>query len=169
MESGNSKIIKKLMLNQITKAQYLKLVGIDQDAIKEKIYTDLAYAYNQRDETLVEYCIYLLCIFNVYDEQFVTLLNQLLLSDWHYQHENIAELLQELRNPSSVIPLYETVNKRFEYLDYDEFNTLAVKCIWALGDIASDTAKKCLLLLQENEDRIISSNAKKQIMRLERV
>lgn len=97
----------------------------------------------------------------MYDEKFVTLLNQLLLSDWHYQHENIAELLQKLRNLSSVIPLYETANKHFKYLDYDEFNALAVKCIWALGDIATDTAQKCLLSLQENKDSIISNNAKK--------
>lgn len=65
MESGNSKTIKKLMSNQISKAQYLKIVGIAQDTIKEKIYIDLTYAYSQRDATLVEYCntVYIYCVF----------------------------------------------------------------------------------------------------------
>lgn len=93
------------------------------------------------------------------------MLNNLILCGWHKQHENIAMILQRLKSPKSVDYLYTTINKKYSYLDYDDNYALAVKCIWALGDIGNKEAKEYLKKLLNSENEIIIDNARKQLER----
>lgn len=58
---------------------------------------------------------------------------------------------------------YKTALTKFDYLDFDEAYALAVKCIWALGDINSEDSRRKLELLTEFQNEIIRDNAIKQL------
>jgi hypothetical protein len=94
---------------------------------------------------------------------FVSYLCQLLESDWHYDHEDIVRLLQQIANPKSVQVLFRTATRKFEYLDYDDSKPLARKCTWALADIGNDESKKALLELTKHNDKEIAAYAQKRI------
>lgn len=167
MNKINKVLITELMLKKINKKQFIKKARIKETNINEFLFNMLYCSYIEKNAEEVEVCLYLLFTFNIVDNKFVELMNLLLGCDWHQQHENIAMMLQELKDDSSVPYLYATILKQFDYLEYDEFFALAVKCIWALGTIGTNEAKICLIELQKSENEFIANNAKKQLLRLE--
>lgn len=158
--------IKELMLKSIDMKEFLTLERLNEDNIGKNVYRELIEATDKKDSLRVDNLIYLIFKYKLFDEIFLELLNRLLAYGWHKQHENIAMLLQKLKSPSSVEVLYETSTRAYKYLEYDEFNALAVKCIWALGDIGTEKARGKLELLLENKNNIIKENAQKQINRI---
>lgn len=74
-------------------------------------------------------------------------------------------LLQKLKSPKSVDYLYNAINKSYSYLDYDDNHALAVKCIWALGDIGDTQAEETLKKLLNSNNRVIVENSRKQLER----
>lgn len=102
---------------------------------------------------------------NLFDTSWTSILCNLLELKWHYQHENIARVLQNLKSPKSVEFLYRTALDKFDYLAYNNSTALAIKCIWALGDINTRKAKEKLQLLEQNGETTIRENATKQLNR----
>jgi hypothetical protein len=86
-------------------------------------------------------------------------------SDWHYLHEGVVSLLDSLRIPAAIEPLYEITQWVPEYLKFDDARALAVKAIWPLGNIRSDEAEKKLATLARSDDRRIREDAEYQIKR----
>jgi HEAT repeat protein len=91
------------------------------------------------------------------------ILCSLLQAEWHFDHEDIARLLQEIGDPMSINALKETAYKKFDYLDYDNSYPLARKCIWALAAIGTKEAKEALEEIIDVTDPIIAGFAKKRI------
>lgn len=65
------------------------------------------------------------------------LLCHLVARDDHYAHEDLANTLQNLRDPATVEVLYDRATRPLEYLAYNDSSALARKCIWALHDIGT--------------------------------
>jgi len=93
----------------------------------------------------------------------IPFLCQLLEFDWHYDHEDIASLLQQIASPKSVDVLFKTATRKFEYLNYDDSKPLSRKCIWALADIGNAESRKALIELTKNQDAEIAGYAQKRI------
>lgn len=160
------KYILDLMLKKISKDDFLKLNGIKRDQLSEKIFSNISEAAKNKSAHDLELAVYLIFEYDVYRQDLIEVLNKLLADNWHEQHENIAMLLQEYNSSSSIPYLVQTIKTEHDYLKYDTNFALAVKCIWALGDIGNDDAKKQLSELVSSDNKIISENAKKQIERL---
>ena len=144
--------------------------GIEKEEITTLVLYMLEQSYIEYDASLLEIAINVLFTFkkDLTGDfiKIISVLNCLILCDWHKEHENIAMLLQHFKSPTSVDMLYETALKEYSYLNYDESYALAVKCIWGLGDIRTDKAVDKLELLAESSNEVISKNAKKQIKRI---
>ncbi|WP_340118389.1 hypothetical protein [Pelagibius sp. 7325] len=95
-------------------------------------------------------------------------LNALLTEDWHENHEDFAVALMELRDPSSIDPLYQVALMDLDYLAYDEACALAAKCCWALGAINTDAAIGKLRALAESENPAKAAAAKRQLRHQQR-
>lgn len=93
----------------------------------------------------------------------VPYLCQLLESHWHFNHESIAILLQQIADPTTINTLFQTATKKFDYLDYDNSYPLSRKCTWALADIGTVEAKEALNKLAANSDQKIAGYAEKRI------
>lgn len=169
MSNLNTENIINLMKEIISKDEFLSIEKLDENEIRQSVYKELVIAINEEDEIRVDELIYLVFHFNLLIQQMDKILIYLLGCDWHKQHENIAMLLQRSKPPSSIDVLYETAIKEYKYLEYDEAYALAVKCIWALGDIGTEYAKQKLQLLLNSDVTIIKENAQKQLNRLKEI
>ncbi len=135
--------------------------------MSEEIEELLEVSFVEKCGEKTEIAIYLVFKYEMLPEDYIDILHRLLLSDWHEQHENIAMLLQDAKNASSVEYLYQTIGLNLDYLEFDETYALEVKCLWALGDIGNDEAKEKLRSLLENNNEIIRDNARMQLQRIE--
>lgn len=143
-------------------------IGASSDLFESELKQSFQETVCNEDGEMLEYLVYslFLCESAINLSNYNGILNKLIVSTWHEQHENIAMLLQKFKSPTSVDVLYETATKEFKYLEYDEAYALAVKCIWALGDIGTEQAKEQLELLLNSSNHIIKENAQKQIDRI---
>ncbi|RZJ73210.1 hypothetical protein [Flavobacterium sp.] len=94
---------------------------------------------------------------------FENYLSVLLVSDWHFRHEDIAHLLQTIASPKSVGFLLDATTLKFGYLAYDDSHALARKCVWALADIGTGEAKAALTEISKNEDPKVAGYAQKRL------
>lgn len=83
----------------------------------------------------------------------------------HYQHENIAFLLEYLHSPKLIDCVYDLAIAEFEYMEFDEFFNIARKCTYALGYTNTPKAKEKLELLAKNKNELIREYVIKQLNR----
>ena len=150
------------------KRKFLKDFTVDVTKNPQYALQLLETAYNEKNADDVELSMDIIGMFDLfskeYPKEYICLLLKLLEADWHHEHENIVWIFQqELKISEAVNPLYETALKQFEYLEYDEFFALAVKCIWALGAIKTKEAIEKLELLARSDNKIIKKNALNQL------
>jgi len=98
-------------------------------------------------------------------DEYVYLLIELIESDWHIRHEDVARELQHHGNQSAVSALHRTATRKYSYLEYDNSYALARKCTWALADIGTVEAKQALQELVKQSDPEISGYAEKRLER----
>lgn len=165
MTNVEIELVKKLMRKSISKAEFLRDFTVDVTQNPSYIVKLLEEAYSKKLANEVEYSLFIGFSFNLFSKDFVDVLGKLIESHWHFQHENIAIIFQKLKSPDSIKYLYKTALTQFDYLDFDEAFALAVKCIWALGDINTEDSKGKLKVLAESENEIIRDNAIKQLER----
>ena len=95
----------------------------------------------------------------------VSLLNALLLLPNHQNHEDIARLLQQHHDPSSIESLETAAQLDFDYLAWDENRALTRKCLWALAAINSNAAWTAIGKLANSKVPVIHQWAKEQLDR----
>lgn len=165
MTNTEIEVVKKLMRKSITKTEFLRDFTVDVTQNPSYVLMLLEEAYNRKIASEVEYSLFIGFSFNLFSEDYVGIICKLLESHWHFQHENIAMILQKLKSPASIDYLYKAALTQLDYLDFDEAYALAVKCIWALGDINTEDSRKKLKVITESENEIIRDNAVKQLER----
>lgn len=152
--------------NKISKSSLYKAIDLEVDHWEDFIQAGLETTLTEKSNELLEDYLALIFMYQVPFNRFVSLLNELIVLDWHRQHENIALLLDKACDASSIKALYDAAITPFEYLEFDDNYALAVKCIWALGKIfrkGHHHAKEKLELLAQSTNDIIRENAVKQL------
>jgi hypothetical protein len=163
MTNEEKNLIEELMRKSITKEEFQKQFSMDLNEVFLLQRLERAYEQNNADD--LEYVMFVGFAFDLYSEKMANILSQLLIQDWHHVHEDLASVLQDLKDPQSIDNLYQTALANYEYLDFDDSYALAVKCIWALGDINTEYAREKLKLLAKSNNSIIKENAVNQLNR----
>jgi len=158
-------LIKLFALNKISKAELLNRYPVDLKEDRKYVLHLLDNAYDDQSEEDLEYALMLLPIDEfAATEKYATVLNRLILADWHCRHEDIASLLKGIKSPGSVDVLYKAALAQHDYLDYDDTYQLARKCIKALVSIGSDDAIEALRCLSKSETPEIAAYAQKELV-----
>ena len=147
----------------LLKQEFLSSFTVDITKCPKYLIQLLKCAYNQKNEGDVEYILFVGSVFNIFSENFLDILCDLIVVSWHFQHENIALILQELKSPISVTYLYQAALLDLQYLSYSDIAPLATKCIWALGYIKTQEAKDKLEILAKSSCEVVKNEAKYQL------
>lgn len=103
------------------------------------------------------------CFESSFPSEYVPALIELLGKSWHYRHEDIVSVLQQLKDSRAVDALYEEAHSEYEYLNYDDCYGLARKCTWALADIGTPEAKAKLQELAQESNQFVAEYAQKRL------
>ncbi|MCK7426951.1 hypothetical protein [Enterobacter chengduensis] len=160
MNNYNKKLFELFYEKKITISELKKKLDTQGKDLTSYLLDSLKNAILNHSEDDIESIVILLFEFKeIKTNALVDILIDLMSETWHYKHEDITRLFQKWRNPKTINVLYETTNKSFAYLEYDDSYALAVKCIWALGDIATADSFDKLKILSESTNPIIKENA----------
>lgn len=162
---SEKQLVMELWEKKISKDQFLEVFTVDVTQKPGYVKKLLEEAYLHHDADDVDLTLSIGFSFELFNDDFLEILCKLIRSSWHYQHENIAIILQRLKSPYSIEYLYQTALTQFEYLDFDDAYALAVKCIWGLGDINTKESRQKLKLLSKSDNNIIRDNALYQLKR----
>lgn len=165
MTENEKQLVMKYVRDFITEDEFLRRYPHRVRSDGQHVHDLLKDAATLKDPDEVEYALMLGFSFG-FGRKVIPLLNSLLSQDWHYKHEDIARLLQQFRDPSSVDVLYEVVAKDLAQPGDDSY-PLAVKCIWALGEINTIESREYLKRLTSSTKTVIRENAKRQLARFD--
>ncbi|ROP59945.1 PBS lyase HEAT-like repeat-containing protein [Enterobacter sp. BIGb0383] len=164
MNENNTMLLEGFYSQKISGDELKERFSLEGKSTSEFISNLLIEASDNKDPDLLEDGITLIFIFK--DVRYpIKELNSLLLESWHYKHEDIASLLQDAKSPTSIDALNKAIVKKFDYLDFDDSYALAVKCIWALGEIGTPEAIDKLTKLSISDNDVIRDNAINQLKR----
>jgi hypothetical protein len=124
----------------------------------------LEEAYREKNPEDVEYALMVGFTFG-FSTEYLEILRRLSEADWHFKHEDVVTALGQLRDKRAVDSLYRSALKLHPYLDFDETRALAVKAIWALGQIPDISADVKLQLLAQSDEKILRNEALNQLRR----
>lgn len=155
-----------LWTGKVSEAQFCEAFSTSPAEVKGLGLMVLQESLQRQDAVLVELGLYIGHRFGFTDGHSAILMS-VVEADWHSQHENAVDGLAKLGDPSSVDTLYTTATARFDYLDYDDAFALGVKCVWAMGSVATVEAAARLGDLLSCGNHILVENAMKQLYRLQ--
>ena len=152
------------MLGQISKEQFLEINAISD--IANAIENGFLEAYQSQNADSVEEVVYLTFVFEFFDERIVDVVNKLIVSDWHYKHEDIACILQRISSYKSIEYLYDAIELRPQYLDWDDNYAFELKCVRAIYYIGKEKSFSYLEKLCKHSNDTISEMAQRQLKKL---
>ena len=88
-----------------------------------------------------------------FPEETRDLIRDVLLEEWHHQHEDFVQIVGEARDPSDVELFYQVSSLHLPYLAYNDSGALGSKAIYELRNIGTPEAKARVLERQEVEKR----------------
>jgi hypothetical protein len=124
----------------------------------------LEEAYNSRNSEDLD-CALVVGFSFGFGPEHVSILCRLVDEDWHQSHEDAVSALDILRTPIAIEPLFRATQWVPKYLDYDDARALAVKAIWALGNLTGAESQAKLQALMRSDDPTVRRNAEEQLER----
>ena len=158
------KELKKLMLNKISKEEFLAINNILE--IKIEVGSGLKNAYKNHDAERVDELMYLIFMYEAFELEYVDILNKLLVSEWHFQHENIVLALQKISSIDSLDYLYKAIELNLEYLLWDENHAFEIKCVRGIYYIGKEKGIPYLEKLCNHKCTAIKEMAQRQLKKL---
>jgi hypothetical protein len=125
----------------------------------------LEAAYTARDPVDVELGIGIGSAFG-FTQAYKDILCRLWEADWHHSHEDVISALNKLKDPTLVDLFYAATVRVPEYLGFDENRALAIKAIWALGNIGNEQARSKLEAASRSDVPRIRASAIEQLQRI---
>lgn len=160
--------------NQISLEEFIEKLGIHENNFLDYLMCEMTKVIEEQDAVQLGYLVYTLFL---WDKQmgkknsgglkkFSDKLNKLLVSDWHYKHEDIVLLLQKISSIESVEYLYDAIELHPQYLAWDDNYAFEVKCVRAIYYIGKENSFSYLEKLSKHSNRVIREMAQRQIGKL---
>lgn len=160
--------------NQISSESFTEKLGIYENGFLDYLLCEMGEVFKSQDAMRLEYLIYALFFWNkqiggenVHGlEKFLDTLNELLVSDWHYKHEDITWLLQKISSVKSMEYLYDAIEVHPQYLEWDDNYAFEVKCVRAIYYIGREKSFPYLEKLCKHPNEVIREMAQRQMKKL---
>ncbi|HWZ81156.1 MAG TPA: hypothetical protein VNW47_00950 [Terriglobales bacterium] len=156
--------VSDLLDNEISEEEFLRRAGVSRADAGNWSLDLLEDAYRTLDSDGVMSGLFVGFRFGFLPNH-LDVLCRLSEAEWHFSHENVVSALDNLRDQRAVDVLYRASLKLHPYLAYDDCRALAVKAIWALGNLRDETADEKLRMLAQRDEKILREAALNQLRR----
>lgn len=156
MNHEQQELVFDLMFKRISREKFVGLFFVGGDIPENYVCQELEAALAIKDADSVE-CLLIFSFIFGFSTGCPDILSRLLIEDWHVCHEDIASALQSLKYPGAVDYLFKAALADHPYIGSEY--SLGVKCIHALHDIGTDSAKEKLRILAQAENPVLSERA----------
>ncbi|WP_223435066.1 MULTISPECIES: hypothetical protein [unclassified Pseudomonas] len=156
MNCEQQRLVFDLMFERVSKEKFIELVFVGSDIPEGYVCQELEAALAIKDADSVE-CLLIIGFIFGFLMGCPDILSRLLIEDWHVCHEDIASALQSLKYPGAVDYLFKAALADHPYIGSEY--SLGVKCIHALHDVGTDSAKEKLRILAQAENPVMSELA----------
>jgi hypothetical protein len=153
MDNRQKSLIEGLMANKVSHDDFRTQLPLYGDDKRNFLIDSIAHAKERNDGVELELALFTGFKFGLFTADVAPLLADVLQATWHTSHEDIAGILKDLRQPSSVEPLAQAIKSRFEYLDYNDSASFANKCLWALAAVNNTEAWQFIRETQKSDSR----------------
>ncbi|MDF3056315.1 MAG: hypothetical protein K0R17_530 [Rariglobus sp.] len=164
MTTYEQELILRLAHEDISPEEFLNLFRNSNDgvALAGELLDEAIASRNGVD---VEMALLVGFTFGFKDEH-IPSLSRLAAEDWHERHEDVVGALSSLRSLKTVDALFHATQWIPPYLTFDKSRALAVKAIWALGNLDGIKAEGRLRQLAEtNAIPLLRNEAQRQLSR----
>ena len=159
--------ILNFVANRISKEEFAKkypeLTSNPGDLVNEF----LEQADKEKNAELLENILIIGFRFEAFAQIQAKILSKLIAETWHYKHEDIARILQKLKDPYSVDFVVKALHTKHDYLEYNNEYALINKCVRVLSGINTNNAKEQLQLLAASKNELLKEAALKQLHKFE--
>jgi hypothetical protein len=156
------------LVGRLSYEEYVARSGVDHLWHAESFERELRAASVEQDGDTLDWLLVLGVKRDLVDTRLAPLLASLLLEEWHTRHDELARILQDLRDPAVADTLAAAATTIPPYLAaVDSGHAFARKCIWALADIGTVEAHQHLLRLARHPDREVAGYAARRLDRWE--
>ena len=152
-------ILDEIEEQQIGLGDYLPRIPYHAFLYTNDLVAEIIAAYHQREPEILQDLLAIAARDGVND-RYTEILCEIMKNEWFWINEEIAMLLEDIRDPASVDTLYTTA---LNIPPHDEVRALARKCIWALVAIGTREAKEKIRQLKAANDPVINQFIKLQI------
>jgi hypothetical protein len=155
--------IVDFVLGRIPYADLIRKIGGDPLEQPDFILTTLNEARLTMNADDVDCTLVLAARLELLTANLAPVLAELLLQPWHHKHEDIARTLQNLCVPETADALASAALIKHEYLEYNDSQAFARKCVWALADIGTPQARAHLENLARGPHLEVVAYAQKRL------
>jgi hypothetical protein len=160
MNESQREACVQFALHNISATELFAVFGRDFSECPSDVIQLLQQAYHDRHAHDVESALILLFHFPP-TADYIPLLCELLVADFHNRHEDIIRILQDAADARAVPFLRQAalLKPSLDYLNYDDYGGYYRKCFWALAAIGTLDAIAVLQDFTTSEDPSISEQA----------
>jgi hypothetical protein len=153
MTDRERELLFECNMGRLSDEEFLRLFPKDLSNSKSYIIDVIRNAINKEDIEQLDATISLIW-FSRKQEDFVDILNELLLNPNHRRHQEITKSIQDIRSASSVPFIRKVLESNFEYLQYtcSESDAIAKWFSWALYSIGTNDAIELMKEYSRSED-----------------
>ncbi|MEB2185703.1 hypothetical protein VDS18_07280 [Xanthomonas campestris pv. campestris] len=163
----------KLLQNELSEQQFLDALGIAREEVGAFTSALVARAITDKngsdlnDAEMIRFKFALREPPQGYDSE-LDYWHNLLLQDWHQEHEELISDLQMKADPSSIPYLTAAIGLKplLGYLAYDDYGAYYKKCLWALQAIGTDEAIEVIRSCTSSSDPALNNEASYRLSRL---
>jgi hypothetical protein len=164
MTAEQQQSVSDLLSNKISEDEFLRRVRVSRENAGKWSLGLLEDAYRATDPDGVMLGLFVGFRFGFLPEH-ADVLCRLSDAEWHFSHEDVVSAIDEVNIKPAVDVLYRATLKLHPYLAYDDCRALAVKAIWALGNLRDETADEKLRMLAQRDEKILKEAALHQLRR----
>ena len=164
----NYNIFDLFFLKKISYDEFVKKIISYYNESEDSILNELLVSYDNMCSEKIDYLVYALFVLddtiaNFDINKYLNVLNKLIISSWHYKHEDIVQLLEKISSFESLNYLYQAVYLRLDYLSWDDNYSFNKKCIYAISKIGKQKSLPYLKKISFDDNKILRECAAEQM------
>ncbi len=165
MTHEEQEFILKLSTSEISQEDFLKKFGASRQEVPLLIERLLRESFKEADEDGIDCALLVGFVFG-FGVRHIQILCELSDADGHHSHEDIVSALDELRTPRATDVFFRAIQARHKYLDFDDAHALAVKALYALSNLNTESAREKIRLATHSDVPRIAEQARERLREL---